>query len=238
MNPVLSVMVLAVHQMSKTSMVYREKIEVCNMLKGRGLAISVTLLGLLACLSQAQAEQERLRVSTDAQFTAEGTKQCLRCHGGDKIAVIQQTPHGDTDHPDSPASNHGCESCHGPGSLHISRARGGAGHPILLQFKDGLDNTKAQTTACLDCHAQILGDHEAMSWRGSAHDTEDITCSSCHQVHVATNALKVRDNQVTNCSDCHEKQMKSHRTFADKGINFDQLTCFDCHDVHQLTGKD
>ena len=208
------------------------------MFRGRRKAIIVTLIGLSICLSQAQAEQERLRVSTDAQFTAQGTEHCLRCHGGDKITVIEQTPHGDANHPQSPASTHGCESCHGPGSLHVSRARGGAGQPILLQFKKDLDNTQAQTNACLDCHAQALSDREAMSWRDSSHDTRDITCSSCHQIHVETNVLKIRDNQVANCSSCHKKQVENHRTFADKGINFDQLTCFDCHDVHQLTGKD
>src|SRR5687767_8915052 len=43
---------------------------------------------------------------------------CLTCHEAQKSGY-SNTMHGRPDHPRSPASNGGCESCHGPGSKHV-----------------------------------------------------------------------------------------------------------------------
>jgi len=192
---------------------------------------AMALLTGFATLAIAQND----RPSTQAaQFTAGGTESCMRCHAGENMAIVGETPHGDKDNPDSPFAQQGCESCHGPGSLHVSRARGGAGFPALLRFGDRKTRPE-QNQACLDCHAQDMGDTPGMEWQGSLHDTPRMTCVGCHTLHSAENDMLDKQTQTQTCSRCHEEQISAHKDFQSKGIVFDRLMCSDCHDVHQLT---
>ena len=181
----------------------------------------------------AQAQTSRARAQADAQFTDGGTQQCLDCHGGESMEVMAETPHGNVDNPHTPFAMQGCESCHGPGSLHVSRAAGGAGFPALLRFNDA-GVVAEQTAACVDCHTDDMGELEGMEWIGSVHDTDEITCVNCHKAHSTESPLADKTLQRDTCAACHEEQIATHSTFEDKGIVFDNLSCFDCHDIHQL----
>jgi DmsE family decaheme c-type cytochrome len=173
----------------------------------------------------------------EASFTDAGSEGCLRCHAGETMALMNETAHGDANDPFAPFAKKGCESCHGPGSLHVSRARGGAGFPPLLRFHEQGDPNPEQLGACLNCHGQAMGDRPGMEWAGSLHDTGNITCSSCHQLHAAQNILVDPVAQKASCSRCHKRQITDHSRFEQKGIVFDKLSCHDCHDAHQLIGR-
>ena len=112
----------------------------------------------------------------EAKFTEQGTERCLDCHGGEKMTVVAESAHGNLDNPHSPYAQQGCESCHGKGSLHVSRARGGAGFPALIRFKRRGSSVEEQNSACLDCHAEDMGALEGIAWKGSLHDTGRMTC--------------------------------------------------------------
>ena len=201
------------------------------------VALTFSLIGVLALsyIPSSVAQGSR-STAADAQFTPAGTESCLRCHGGENMAVMTETAHGNADDPHAPYAQQGCESCHGPGSLHVSRARGGAGFPALLRFGDK-DTRQEQKAACLACHAKDMGTAEGMEWTGSLHDTPRMTCSSCHTLHSTDNPMATREQQAESCATCHADEITKHRRFESKGIVFDQLTCYDCHDVHQLIGK-
>jgi DmsE family decaheme c-type cytochrome len=204
------------------------------------------LIGFWALTYAPSSVAQGSRATTaDAQFTPAGAESCLRCHGGENMTVMAETAHGNPDDPHAPYAQQGCESCHGPGSLHVSRARGGAGFPALIKFGDK-ETRQEQKTACLACHGKDMdaadgmaeGMAEKMEWAGSLHDTPRMTCTSCHTLHNTANPLATREQQNESCSTCHEEEISNHRRFETKGIIFDQLTCYDCHDVHQLVGKE
>ncbi|HMB74425.1 MAG TPA: multiheme c-type cytochrome [Gammaproteobacteria bacterium] len=146
--------------------------------------------------------------------------------------AIAGTAHGDTDNPFTPWSNQGCESCHGPGSLHVSRARGGIRFPAMISFRDS--SLEQQTQACLSCHSQDMGELEGFEWTGSIHDNGIVSCVSCHEVHTPDGSLGERPVQVEVCSACHASQISNHRRFEDVGIVFDELNCYNCHEVHEM----
>ena len=100
------------------------------------LTIGVLILtaGSWLATTQSEAQDSSRSAAPDAQFTSEGSERCLTCHAGESMTAVLDTPHGDATNPHTPFANYGCESCHGPGSWHISRARGGAGFPPLLGF--------------------------------------------------------------------------------------------------------
>ena len=197
---------------------------------------SVSLLGY-GTLDNADAQTNRARLEADPQFTTGGTEQCLSCHGGANMTIIADTPHGNMDNPHSPYSEEGCESCHGPGSVHVSRSGGGAGLPLLLTFK-GRDNAAEQNDACLSCHAEDMGELEGFAWAGSLHDRPNITCQPCHNSHSTEQAMKDQETQEANCSRCHRRHIREHPRFEEKGILFDELSCSTCHDVHALQARE
>lgn len=184
----------------------------------------------------ADAQTSRLRLEADAQYTVRGTEQCLNCHGGETMTIVGDTPHGNLENPHSPYSQQGCESCHGPGGLHSSRAGGGAGYPSLLSFR-GTDDIPEQNAACMTCHAETLGELEGFAWTGSPHDNAGMSCQDCHESHSTERPMEDLSLQRENCSGCHRRHLRRHPTFEDVGIVFDEVPCSECHDVHQLEAK-
>lgn len=225
------------------------------------------------------------RPSAAAKYTELGPRKCLLCHADKHIDQVINTVHGDTSNPHTPFAQHGCETCHGKGSLHVSRSRLGKGRPPMLAFgedkhtpvalqttvclgchsKDmgtlhavswdatahstsascinchevhaegGLANqARKQTHSCIDCHADGIGELAAMEWQDSVHDQQELACSDCHAVHTEADPLMNKQVQAETCFSCHEDRETEHPRFEDKFIDFDSLSCWTCHDVHQL----
>ena len=206
--------------------------------KTMGLLILIGCISLLGYVSVdvADAQTNRARLEAEPQLSAGGTEQCLSCHGGANMTIMADTPHGNLDNPHSPYSKQGCESCHGPGSIHVSRAGGGAGLPALLTFK-GRDNVPEQNAACLACHAQTMGELEGFEWTGSLHDRPNMTCQRCHDAHSTERPMQDKEQQLANCSRCHRRHIEGHPRFEEQGILFDGLKCSTCHDVHALEAR-
>ena len=167
-------------------------------------------------------------------FAEGGTEACLHCHSGEKMRAIVSSPHGDSETPGSPFAEHGCESCHGPGSIHVSRAHGGRGFPPLTTFGRGKEVSprEEQIHACLACHAGENTSTKRIGFIDSVHDKRRINCSTCHELHAETDPITDKDQQTATCSRCHRKKVREHSRFEGKSIDFDALSCSTCHDVH------
>ena len=178
----------------------------------------VILIAFLVCAQVGNADagaperQKRTPV-----YTENGAADCLRCHSGEKMRAIQSSPHGNTDQ--------GCESCHGPGSIHISRAHGGHGFPPLTQFGRGSDAAprEEQLQACLDCHSEEGAYARIIGFIGSAHDRRTINCSTCHTAHAQIDPMTEQEQQFATCNRCHRRHLQTHPRFEDKSIDFDAL---------------
>lgn len=208
------------------------------------LAALILPLALLAADRPARAATAQANDTPHAarHYTEKGSQTCLYCHSSERMTLVQKTPHGDKDDPEAPFAKHGCESCHGPGSLHSTRTRRGRGRPQMVEFGDSEDvrtPVTEQNDSCLKCHGETVDKGPtAFEWEHSVHAKEDVACANCHQIHTTNPPMKSKDTQATVCYSCHEKTKEQHPTFEDVGIQLDKLSCWDCHAVHELIAAD
>ncbi|MHC5063668.1 MAG: cytochrome c3 family protein [Planctomycetota bacterium] len=115
------------------------------------------------------------RVSAEVAAERTGAKRCLTCHPLRDQLLMQSVHHSLA----SEQSPEGCEDCHGPGSLHV--ASGGISRLITRpdQARDGINT-------CRSCHQQVDDQHFHWQEGDAPLLSQGMTCSSCHQVHVAS----------------------------------------------------
>jgi len=185
--------------------------------------------------SIAQEPEGASAVIRTPSYTKGGAEACLRCHSGEAMRAVENSVHGNMENMYTPLAKQGCEACHGPGSIHVSRAHGGAGFPKLIDFGRGKDHSPRDTQieACLACHHDEKGGTSPIEWYSSSHNRSSINCSTCHTVHSEVEPMHDADQQVAKCSRCHRKDLEKHEHFEEVNIDFDSLSCGTCHNVHE-----
>ena len=199
----------------------------CSMI----VLVAATLLCSMAWAEKTSWPIGKIRIPS---YTLEGSTECLLCHSGDAMHAMAASPHGKLNSTEPPVPSQGCESCHGPGSFHVSRAHGGKGFPPMTTFGSGSDaaSREEQIGICLSCHEDGSGGTSPILWWGSVHDRRNINCSKCHLVHTEFDPIKEKEQQDKVCFKCHRKQKTHHPEFENKDIDFAAHTCSTCHDVH------
>ena len=199
----------------------------------------LNILFLLLTLSAgafAQGWMNDLLVHRTPSFTGEGAESCMLCHSGERMRAVEDRAHGDAENPLTPWGQHECESCHGPGSIHVSRAHGGKGFPPLTIFgyrNDASDRAR-QLDACLYCHSDENSGIKVTVFEGTLHDRWIVNCSACHQSHVESDRVLTRGSQAEVCLACHRNQEEGHPVVGSRVPDFGRMGCAGCHRVHRL----
>ena len=148
---------------------------------------------LIFALLSGSAFTEQNNTDTNSKrapkFTKEGTKGCQVCHSGERMQIIEKTVHGKTDKADSPYGQQGCESCHGPGSFHVSRAHGGRGFRNIIKFGTEendeiiLSTDKGSVMRCAVKEIRVAG-----------RNTQGVTIKKLSGSEKVVSAIKIEDN--------------------------------------------
>ena len=153
-----------------------------------------------------------------------GTDTCVTCHDAEGKS-LNGTKHGEAKNPRSPAANHGCESCHGPGQAHVDDdAKGHILNPAKMKPED-------VNQTCLACHNRA----EHAGWSGSAHERRNLSCQTCHSVHNPKSPERqlVKATQTEVCATCHKLQVaKTERAVAHMPVREGKMQCTSCHNPH------
>ncbi|MBI2425828.1 MAG: hypothetical protein HYV27_23590 [Candidatus Hydrogenedentes bacterium] len=152
-----------------------------------------------------------------------GTNTCLACHDGRSATDVRL-------HLEGKHAGISCETCHGPGALHVRNGgRGGLliANPALQTFDDAV-------SLCAECH-----ESQAEGFANTAHAFEKAAaCHVCHDVHTPGGLNADRDENgfattatfTALCSECHteaeaEFQLSGH-------VASDAANCGSCHNLH------
>ncbi|HIJ81225.1 MAG TPA: DmsE family decaheme c-type cytochrome [Desulfuromonadales bacterium] len=213
--------------------------------------VLVVISLLAACSAMKQpypllpvAEYEKMVVGRlDADYI--GDVNCLsKCHVHDKIRdFYKASVHGEQIKPETGLPLVNCESCHGPGSLAVSRIektriqQGERGNRCdsgtLLELKRL--PPQAQSLICLKCHS-VSSSPALAHWNTSAHALGQLSCFSCHRLHDGPQQKVNHEKMAELCYTCHlgvkaQFALTSHHPVRERKVD-----CFDCHEAHGTAG--
>jgi DmsE family decaheme c-type cytochrome len=152
-----------------------------------------------------------------------GEAACLDCHE-DEGKGYHGSPHSRVKNPRTPAAAQTCESCHGPGQLHVEADGDG------FIKNPGTMKPREVSALCTTCHDRA----EHNQWLGGKHDSRNMSCVTCHSVHdpKSEQGQLKKATQTETCVQCHRTQVsKMHRT-AHMPVREGKMECATCHNPH------
>lgn len=194
----------------------------------RGVVVSLLLVGCsLLTLAAAQAP-----AGGGSEAKRVGSEACKDCHE-DKFARFEASPHGRASMDAKVLGvEPGCESCHGPGSLHVAAA-GDKSDPGYATIRKPSAMPAAEASAiCQQCHTGS----EQFYWKHSSHSRKGVSCVDCHSIHAPKNPGESKLLRATSanalCVTCHKDKKQAIARSAHMPLREGAMTCVDCHNPH------
>ncbi|MDP3671326.1 MAG: DmsE family decaheme c-type cytochrome [Telluria sp.] len=201
----------------------------------RALATLAVVAGLAGSTSALAADAPTTKLSADTKdIVLKGDAKCTRCHDeadAPALLSIGKTRHGSRADSRAPT----CTSCHGESDAHTAKVENGKERPPVdrLFGKSSKTPVAARNEACLTCHQK---DAKRSHWEGSVHQSRDVACTSCHQVHTAHDKVRDKRTQPEVCYACHKEQRAQVNKPSHHPIPEGKMGCSDCHNGHGSTG--
>lgn len=204
----------------------------------RWSALSIGAFVLLAAIISCRTVNRSVVVLPEVPGTKYiGSKECEQCH--DKIyRDFATADHARLIAPGPNAMSAGCESCHGPCSIHSES--GGevkppnsftAGRPQASSFgaRVSTENARSTETVCFQCHTDVRGQFNLPSHHPVPEGR--LTCTECHPPHKGsihkgggTQLMSEKDS----CVRCHTAQQGPY-VFQHEAM---REGCIICHNAH------
>lgn len=201
------------------------------MLSKKRIVLLPMMLALLAVIGACATGAVRGRILTPPTIAGAvyvGDEKCASCHDVVMNSFVR-TVHGRLANFEANGGQKGCESCHGPGSIH---AESGDVKAILSLTKLDPDQASA---LCLQCHSS----GELMEWHGNEHALNGVACTDCHKLHQSgtplRKSLKMAEPEL--CYGCHKEYQAMASFPSHHPVKEGKMICTSCHQTHGSTLK-
>jgi len=186
-----------------------------------GLCILLMLVGACATGS---AREGMLTLPTIEGASHVGDEECARCHAEVQKAFAM-TVHGKL----AEFETGGCETCHGPGSLHVGEG------DTENTFNFAALNADQASAICLKCHSA----RSLTQWRGNMHAMADVACSDCHRIHQGGEPVykSLKQAEPALCYSCHQDYQSKANSPSHHPIKEGKMVCTSCHEPHGTAAK-
>lgn len=186
------------------------------------------MVGILISSTALAANSVAVRQQQDAV--------CTRCHDDTEakpILAIYQTRHGKHGDGRTPT----CQQCHGESKAHVDANPKSQQRPLTeIRFSSlrqspsqpGTPAIGPQNDTCLSCHPA----NQTRHWSGSRHQSEGLTCATCHTLHSAQDPVRQKTQQPSVCFSCHKTERAETRRISSHPISAGKMACSDCHNPH------
>ncbi|MBI4862133.1 MAG: DmsE family decaheme c-type cytochrome [Candidatus Riflebacteria bacterium] len=183
--------------------------------------LSAGLVGLLCLLPGVLWAAETAAPQTNGYV---GASTCKSCHKKpyESYSVSRHAVKADKR---TPAGQHECESCHGPGAQHAEKPSKAL---IIPLGRKTMTPARVQSAQCQQCHTKGL----VRLWQGSAHERHGLSCSSCHQVHAGNKKNLARATATEVCTTCHKDIKAQLNSMSHHPIREGKMSCASCHNPH------
>lgn len=166
-----------------------------------------------------------------------GEAVCIACHTTQNNQFMH-TAHANAFrlNPKNEAQKVSCESCHGPGSNHLKDPISPSNRGSLIGFtKEWGTPIEKQNAMCMSCHQG----EQRMFWPGSAHATQNLACSDCHNPMAKLSETGLLKKATINetCYTCHQQQRAEFAKRSHMPLPEGKMSCVDCHNPHGSTTK-
>jgi DmsE family decaheme c-type cytochrome len=156
------------------------------------------------------------------------TTQCAECHD-DYLKAFANTKHARV-YKATAGKGIGasCEVCHGPASKHLEEKDESKKAESIISFKRLTPQQKSQV--CLQCHEK----GQRLSWRGSPHEMNNISCDKCHYVMArkSKQSFTIFEDSKKVCFMCHKDKRARMNRSAHMPLREGKMSCSDCHNPH------
>jgi len=219
----------------------RKLMALCLLVGGIWLAPSV-LAADLPDMGETSDAQAKTQMQATAAESLKKDAVCTKCHDENEtkpILAIYQTRHGVKGDSRTPS----CQSCHGESEAHVKNADGKATRPspdVLFGMKSSSYSSfvrspsDKQNSSCMSCHNNAGGKRN--HWTGSQHESRNIVCAACHEVHAKTDKVLAKATQPEVCFACHKEQRAQEHRISHHPIGEGKVVCSNCHNPHGSTG--
>jgi len=180
---------------------------------------AVLVIASTAWMSCSSVQHVVLAPPQIAGATFVGSDTCSQCHE-DLTRNFVTATHARLTTRGTNAVNIGCESCHGPGSVHVES--GGAAHTILNPSRD--------PSTCFQCHLDKRGQFQ-LPYAHPVLAGNRVSCADCHNPHrgpaVKGGGISLLAENET-CTACHTAQ-RGPFVFEHEAM---REGCTICHNPH------